>query len=128
MYSWGRNLNPEGKNEEYSCLTAGCLAGWAGVYKPFVEQGFYFRQDAGNRYLGDIYYGKNEATRYNGFNAFAKFFELPMATTHWLTNPNYYHKTWNDRKISKAEVLDRLDYVIEHGGHPGHVPFLVEDL
>jgi hypothetical protein len=109
MGEWSEGRNRDGKNEEYSCLTAGCLAGWAAVYKPFNALGFKLDW-TGVPVYHDIY----EAC-YEAYEAFASFFKLDIGTTLWLTSPNAYP---HPDRITKAQVLERLDYVIAFGKRP----------
>ena len=106
MISWSYDDPQAGNNEDYSCLTAGCLAGWGAVYKPFVELGFHFKK-----------YGNNWMPTFDGYigeHAFANFFDLDYWSARYLTLPVYYSDKDRDTrgKIRKDAVLARLDHLI----------------
>ena len=116
MSSTGEGFNPNGKNEEYSCLTAGCLWGWAMVYEPFREMGIPDpnRDGANLTYVEDFsdFFGVN----YNEAN------RLTTPACYWVDmcikatkesggKYNTPGMGWKDR-IPKEMVLKHLDAVI----------------
>jgi hypothetical protein len=127
MDIWGRSLNKDGKNEDFSCMTAGCLAGWACVYKPFKEMGLQLKLDAFRGIYQPVYNHPSYGYVYNS-NAFSHFFGLPSDIGVCLTDPMCY--TDEDkymipragdlpsyRKIKKSAILQRLDDLINGTWH-----------
>lgn len=106
MDRWSVNFNPDGDNKEYSCMTAGCLAGWAGVYKPFNELGLKIINGQ------PIYLSGKSA--YFSHEAFRRFFEISILETFYLCSPENYITADSDRDqpIPKSKILDRLDSII----------------
>lgn len=103
MWSWAIDYDPDGNNENYSCLTAGCLAGWAGVYKPFIKQGYRIKYVESDGRIIPSYDGAYHT------KAFAKFFDLDFARAACLVDPEAYP---NDGRVTKEQVLERLDAMI----------------
>lgn len=112
MTTWAEDYDPQGSNEQHSCLTAGCLFGWAAVYKPFVDLGLSIHRKATGVYR--INY-KDPATKldYSGEMAFAKFFETDWDDSLDLILPMRYDRGTSALPVPKSQVLERLDYMIQ---------------
>lgn len=109
MSTWANGFNRKGENKNYSCLTAGCLAGWAAVYQPFVKEGLSLN------YAGAGFTPKYQ--HYCGTAAFSEFFGIEDHYAQYLTNPERYsaRREYLTKPIKKEQVLERLDLFILHG-------------
>lgn len=113
MSVWQCEYNAKGNNKTYSCMTAGCLAGWAAVYKPFKTEGFKLRPNSDDN-LTPSYKSKEMKIPIFGVEGFAVFFGIDRDSAWKLTIPASYQKkdgSWTD--VTKAMVLKRLDATIK---------------
>ena len=107
MRKWGEK-NPEG-----TCLTAGCVAGWAGVHKDFRKAGYTLKSEdthipfkrAKNYHVLIPHYKE-----FTGYIAFSKFFGITADETDYLCNPFSYRALdrKNNGSVKKSAVMKRL--------------------
>lgn len=105
---------------ESDCGTEACLAGWATRDPYFTERGLTMHVDMGKSY------GPHKAPEFGdemGFSALRAFFEIGYEVAdHLFDVVGYQNRTGEHGSVSKADVLEHIDQVLE-----GRIEFEYQD-
>jgi hypothetical protein len=87
------------------CRTVYCACGWAAEYQPFKEAGLSLTLIEQLTHTFELVYQENKNTKYTGYKAASKFFNIPLSQAFNFFDPDSYSK---GTYTTKAEVIERI--------------------